>query len=109
MCVRHVVRLVTHVCATLDQSHDQTCVPHLVSLVCPPRYHVCVLVQRHELSHRTYTQARAAAQLMRTRSKGRGRVYVSPRCVAHLGPRAFWLGGVCKGGQLSEGRRAQGQ
>ena len=22
------------------------------------------------------------------------------------GPRAFWLGGVCKGGQLSEGRRA---
>jgi len=30
-------------------------------------------------------------------------VYVSPQYFAHPGPRAFWLGGVCKGGQLSEG------
>ena len=49
---------------------------------------------------------RSAAQVMRAQSKGRGWVYVSPRCFAHPGPRAFWLGGGCKGGQLSEGRRA---
>jgi hypothetical protein len=31
---------------------------------------------------------------------------VSPGCFAHPGPRAFWPGSLCKGGQLSEGRRA---
>jgi hypothetical protein len=30
-------------------------------------------------------------------------------CYVSLAPRAFWLGGVCKGGQLSEGRRAWGR
>ena len=29
---------------------------------------------------------------------------MSPGPSAHPGPRAFWLGGGCKGGQLSEGR-----
>ena len=36
-------------------------------------------------------------------------VYVTPGCFAHPKTRAFWLGGVSGGGQLSEGRRAQGQ
>ena len=36
-------------------------------------------------------------------------VYVTPGCFAHPKPRAFWLGGMSGGGQLSEGRRAQGQ
>ena len=31
-------------------------------------------------------------------------VYVSPGPSAHPGPRAFWLGGGCEGGQLSEMR-----
>jgi hypothetical protein len=31
---------------------------------------------------------------------------VSPGCFAHPGPRSFWPGSLCKGGQLSEGRRA---
>ena len=32
--------------------------------------------------------------------------YVLRRPSAHRGPRAFWLGGGCAGGQLSRGRRA---
>jgi len=33
---------------------------------------------------------------------------VSPWPSAHPGRRGFWLGGVCKGGRLSEGRRGTG-
>ena len=36
-------------------------------------------------------------------------VYVTPGCFVHPKCRAFWPGGVSGGGQLSEGRRAQGQ
>jgi len=49
---------------------------------------------------------RFAASNDSTPSQGRGWVYVSPGCFAHPGGRAFWLGGGCRGGQLSEGRRA---
>jgi len=52
---------------------------------------------------------RSAAQIMCTRRRGRGVVYVAPGCFAHPKSRAFWLGGECEGGQLSVGRRAQGQ
>ena len=36
-------------------------------------------------------------------------VYVTPMCFTHPNCQTFWLGGVSEDGQLSEGRRAQGQ
>ena len=48
-------------------------------------------------------QREHAAQVMRTRRRGDGVLYVPPWRFAHPKSRAFWLGGA------SEGRRAQGQ
>ena len=57
-----------------------------------------------------HTQVRRfAGSFDRTRRRGRGVVYVTPGCFAHPNCQTFWLGGVSGGGQLSEGRRAQGQ
>jgi len=50
-----------------------------------------------------------AAQVMRTRRRGDGVVYVTPGCFDHPKTRAFWPGGASGACQLSEGRRAQGQ
>ena len=52
---------------------------------------------------------RFAGLINRTRRRGRRVAYVTPGCFAHPKSRAFWLGGVSEGGQLSEDRRAQGQ
>ena len=39
---------------------------------------------------------------------GKGNGHVAPGCFAHPGTRAFWLGGGCAGGRLSEGRPGEG-
>ena len=39
---------------------------------------------------------RSAAQIMCTRRRGRGVVYVAPGCFAHPKSRAFWLGGAAR-------------
>ena len=55
-------------------------------------------------------QGRRIAGLINRTRRMEGRVvYASPGCFAHPKTRAFWLGGVSGGGQLSEDRRAQGQ
>ena len=55
------------------------------------------------LEEETSVCARGGEECMCSR---RRIVHVLGRPSAHAGPRAFWLDGVCKGGQLSKGRRA---
>ena len=54
-------------------------------------------------THSRCTQREHAAQVMRTRRRGDGVLYVPPGCFVHPKTQAFWLGGA------SEGQRAQGQ
>ena len=80
----------TVMCA--DASEDQTaCSQTVISLGACHEDHGYTTTRAYTTTP-THRYSMSAVQ-----RKGSGVVHVSPGCLAHPGPRTFWLGGVCKG------------